>query len=193
MFYADKVIYIFEAENELIEIPKLPIKIDTELFEQNLPIFAQLAADKLMLKKGILQIPDTMLEEAYDGFVGLSDWGLLAWNTAKKEKLSSELINLPLLEYSTSFKKDFEKYNDTNYRIKLNETLSKVSVILQEDDLNTQKLKNDKGLRYEKCKNIKYQGNDVDHFRINDGQRISCSIINKKMILLHHGFHDVCD
>ncbi len=192
MFYADKIIYIFESENELIEIPKLPIQIQTDLFEQNLSIFIQLAQDKLFERKTILQIPDTLLEEIDEGLVVLSDWGLLSWNAVKKDLLKSKLVSLPLLEYTDNFKKDFAKYNDTNYQIKLNETLAKVSVILQENNFNKQNLTSN-GLQYSDCKNKTYKNNAIGHFRINDGQRISCSIIDNKLILLRHGFHDVCE
>jgi len=192
MFYADKVIYIFESGRQLIEIPKLPIRVETELFEQNVSIFAQLAADCFQKRNSILQIPETMLQDVDDEFVGLSDWGLLAWNTAKKEILSSKLIILPFLEYSDDFKKDFNKYTDSNYRIKLNETLAKISAKLQEK-FDTSNLKKDHGLQYEKCKNKVFQNSPVDHFRIDEGNRASCCIVNNKMILIHHGFHDVCD
>src|SRR5690606_22359670 len=42
MFYADSISYIFEGEDELITIPKLPIKIESEEFERNASVYLQL-------------------------------------------------------------------------------------------------------------------------------------------------------
>jgi CRISPR/Cas system-associated protein Csm6 len=42
-FYADETIYIFQFSSELLQIPRLPIKLDTQgIIDENLTIFRRL-------------------------------------------------------------------------------------------------------------------------------------------------------
>src|SRR5690606_36506474 len=88
MFYADSISYIFEGENELITIPKLPVKIETEEFERNADIYLQLAQTGIGLEREkIKEIPEIFIEEYEKNRFILSDWGELSWNKVKQEIL----------------------------------------------------------------------------------------------------------
>lgn len=185
MFYADKLIYIFETGNELIEIPRLPVKIDDSIFRKYPSEFALMAADFLYCKNQIVDIPETMLEDMDQEKVILSYWGELAWNKVKKEILSDKLLHLPMLGYSEAFNKEFNSISDINEKIKLQETIVKCSKLLIENNGNTRALKSDGGLLYEV-----YQNSAIGHFRINQAMRVSCSKKNESLILQHYGTHE---
>jgi putative CRISPR-associated protein (TIGR02619 family) len=183
MFYADRMVYIFEAGNELIEIPKLPIELNPQLFLQNAIEFSLMYND---LPCHALNIPKLMLEEYDRNAYILSDWGMLAWNKVKKRILSEQLLVFPSLKYDKSFEKDFQKATQQE-RIELQETLSKVSAILQQNKDGVAKLKQEGGLQYD---NYAGKNTEIGHFRINQGDRVSCTIINNELNLRHFGQHD---
>ncbi|MBK8043622.1 MAG: hypothetical protein IPK21_13770 [Haliscomenobacter sp.] len=43
MFYADRIVYIFESGQEVIAIPKLPVKLEMGIFYEQASIFLQLS------------------------------------------------------------------------------------------------------------------------------------------------------
>ena len=191
MFYADSIFYIFET-GDLIEIPKLPITVDDELFSQYAKEFLLMSAYQFLSGNKLNNIPKTLLEEVETDIYGLSVWGELMWDQIKQKILPERLIQLPNLKYEESFKKDFISNNSPAERIHLQETLAKVSSLLSDNANDTSALKRDNGLSYENCK-IKKQGKTIGHFRYNQRQRVSCIADNAGLILLRNGFHDVCD
>jgi hypothetical protein len=190
MFYADSIFYIFET-GELIEIPKLPITIDDSLFASRAKEFLLMNANYFLSKDEVSKIPLTLLEPVDENHFGLSVWGELMWSQSKKTILAKELISLPTLHYEQSFKNDFNSNNTDEEKIQLQETLAKVSRLLQEHNNDTSVLKKDNGLSYENC-NVKKNGKTIGHFRYNKAQRVSCFREKHGLILLRNGFHDVC-
>ncbi|MGI0482776.1 hypothetical protein ACN4EE_18570 [Geminocystis sp. CENA526] len=77
IFYADKCVYIFQFSSELLTIPRLPIKLDTEdIIGNNLKVFRKLDNGFTVKKNECNNIPETLLfylenEEE----VTLSEWG----------------------------------------------------------------------------------------------------------------------
>ncbi len=185
-FYADEVIYIFEGSTDLIRIPRLPIKIDTSVIEDNLVKFAMMAAGEMYPIKELNDIPETLLEKAED-HAGISAWGLLVWNRSKSDLLVKELLPHTQLEYQKSFQEDFNKETDNKRRIKLQEILAKVAFILSKDQGATSGLSTDGGLQYNRYKNVR---NEIDHFRVDGGRRVSCQVGKDGLILRHYGNHD---
>lgn len=114
MFYADRMVYIFESpESKLIEIPRLPVKLDNEVFRKNI-------TDLLLLSVGLEykaelfpDIAESLLDQI-GGYVILSLWGMLVWNKIKHELLAENLIYLPGLIYEHSFLSDFKKIGSLN-------------------------------------------------------------------------------
>ena len=187
MFYADEIIYIFEGQNsDLITIPRLPITIDYQALEPYKVQLALMYAGALISLDRIAGIPETMVDTPGESQFGLSTWGNLVWQQCKKEMLSQELLAFPRLEYRPSFQADYQAIRDKNERLKLQETLAKVSRLLEESDGNTQAINSVDSINY-----TRYQGsNGIDHFRVTLSQRVSCEAVGGKLILRYYGTHD---
>lgn len=188
MFYADKIIYIFESDQaELIEIPKLPITLSLDIFKYQLNKFLILSIDKIR-KDDIENIPESLVDEIDNHYI-LSVWGELFWNKVKYDLLN-ELVELPYLIYEDSFKRCFKEIKNASERIKLLETLAKVSSILLNSNGDISGLKRDGGLQYENYENKLVDNLPIGHFRVNIGDRISCVYKNNKLYLRKYGRHD---
>ena len=185
-FYADETVYIFERSSDLIKIPKLPIQIDTTVIENHLTKFTMMAAGEMYPIEELNGISETLLEKA-DDHAGISAWGLLVWNRSKSDLLVAELLPFPRLEYQDSFHKDFTKEKENKRCLKLQEILAKVAFILSKDNGATSRLSTDGGLQYNRYTNVKGR---IDHFRVDDGRRVSCQVAKNGLILRHYGTHD---
>lgn len=185
MFYADKIVYIFESGSELIEIPRLPIAIDKTIFEQHKSLFLQHYAGKPYRKEDFKGIPETLYDTLNDE-VHPSIWGELAWNKVKTEILEKELVEMPFLCYEQSFIEDFKKTRNAKEKAKLQETLAKASVLLQSSNGDIAELRKNGGLQYENY------ANGIGHFRISDALRVSCIKDENTncLRLRHYGVHD---
>lgn len=185
-FYADEVIYIFEAETaDLIKIPRLPIQIDTTVIQKHLTKFALMAAEKYYPIQELQGIPETFLERVPENgamYAGLSAWGELLWHRTKLDLLTAELLQFPRIEYTQDLRTDFNNQRDPKARLKLQETLAEVAAILDENDGDTTKL-NRGGLRFKAL-----QGHaDIYTFRVDRGTRVSCSINQNTLLLRRYG------
>jgi CRISPR/Cas system-associated protein Csm6 len=182
MFYANKIIYIFEGDSsETISIPRLPIKINTEVIK---PVeFALMAQGAWISLEKLEKVPETLLF-IVDDKATLSTWGRLIWNRSKGDFLSGDLLEkLPHIEYEAAFKKDYENRKEKNERIKLQETLAKVSHLLIKSNGDTAPLKLDGGILYEVYQNK----GGIAHFRVTQGTRISCTSASGILHLRRYG------
>ena len=192
-FYADEVIYIFEAPTaDLITIPRLPIQIDTVVIQEHLTEFALMAAGKLYPRRELRDIPETLLEfleeDDDETDTGLSAWGTLIWNRAKADLLGEKLLPFPRLEHARTFHNDFNRENDPKARLKLQETLAKIAYILERDGGHTSGLTGG-ALNYERL--LGEAGKAGIHtFRITQAIRVSCTVADSGLILRHYGGHD---
>ena len=192
-FYADETIYIFESPlSDLITIPRLPIQMDTTVIQRYQTEFALMAAGKLYPRRELRDIPETLLEFLEEGDdatdTGLSAWGTLVWNRSKAQLLGKGLLPFPRLAYTKTFHNDFNRGNDATERLKLQETLAKVSYLLERDGGHTNGLTGG-ALNYERLHGA--AGNDGIHtFRITKGYRVSCKSIGGGLTLRRYGSHD---
>lgn len=188
MFYADKVIYIFESKfSELIEIPRLPIKIDMEFFKENRDKLLFLSVDKL--REGDLQnLPETLIDKI-DGLLIFSVWGELLWNKVKYD-LFDQLPELPFIRYEDTFVRSFNSIIDKYEKMRLIEKIAYISAKLVEHNGDIVVLKRDGGLQYDNYVNKKVADLPIAHFRINEGFRVSCVYKNKNLYLRKYGNHD---
>lgn len=110
MFFADEIVYIFEKSDELIRIPRIPVKLDdvvTKIVTENLNIFRLLACQGISQEK----IPDTLKTdlglfiEQVDNMVSLTAWGALCWNLVKKAIYEQKLWDTPYkhINYGAKF------------------------------------------------------------------------------------------
>jgi len=121
--YADKSIYIFETSDELLEIPRLPIKLDEEFFSNNIQIFRKFEIGYKVNKEEIKHFPKSIVFEIYDE-VTLSPWGEIVWQKFKYDFYKKELVK-PIsnkLKYSKEFKKDFAQL-DPRQKLELNKSI----------------------------------------------------------------------
>jgi putative CRISPR-associated protein (TIGR02619 family) len=194
MFYADEIIYVFEGSNQLIKIPKLPVKVDVSEIEPYKVQLAMMAAGEISTsweeaqkvpKEWVLVVEQEMI---------LSAWGQLLWDQCKEELLSQKLLKFPKIDYKSSFSDDYQKIkNNLEAQVKLQETLAKASQLLQKSGGDTSILKKDPGLQYDKYSNMKPYKNmngdlvDIAHFRVTKGIRVSCTSSNGILLLHRYG------
>ncbi|QUS62533.1 hypothetical protein [Synechocystis sp. PCC 7338] len=195
MFYADAIHYIFEGKGaELISIPRLPIQVDTSQLQDYALTLAQLKAGAELPVSAMARISETLFS-TIDNKAVLTTWGELIWNRAKTELLTGELLPFPLLVYQDSFRQDYNQTRHGKERLKLQETLAKVSYLLSQSGGNVAILKSDGGLQYDKYKNKKdaKTKEDIDHFRVTQGIRVSCQMQAGQLLLRRYGQHSIND
>jgi len=188
MFYqAHEMIYIFEGSSEVITIPRLPIQVNHSVIK---PVqFALMAAGAFVKLSELESVPDTLILKAGDEAI-LSNWGRLTWNNCKRIFLSSNLLPFPKLEYQRSFITDFEQASSDEERVKLQETLARVSYLFDKSNCDTAALKSDGGLLYEVYKKEYSQQIDgLAHFRVTKALRVSCVTSGNVLILRHYGLN----
>lgn len=187
-FYADEVVYVFESGDDLIRIPRLPIKLDEQLFEVHATELLRMSVDDYISLEEAENIPLALLENVDEQHVGLSVWGTLIWEQFSTDLLSKELVPLPYLQYESSFRKDFDNLQKPD-KIKLQKTLANVSCRLRETNGSREALLGNRagGIKYEQ-----YSGKNANygHFRFGIGPRVSCEPVTGKLILRHCGEHN---
>lgn len=184
MFYADKIIYIFESNTDIIEINKLPIVLDKTTIE---PYAKEFLTAKVIgiLPKVFLEKIEPIYKEEVDDLATLSPVGLLAWLHFEREILTEKLLKFNRLVYSQNFRDDF---NDQKRDVvQLQEILAKVSYLLEENQGDIAILKRDGGLQYE---DLKGKNSGIGHFRITQETRVSCTAENGQLVLRAFGAHD---
>jgi putative CRISPR-associated protein (TIGR02619 family) len=187
MFYADEIIYVFEGSNQVIKIPKLPIKVDVSKIE---PYEVQLA----MMDVGEIS---TSWEEAKkvpqewilvdEQEMTLSAWGQLLWDQCKEELLSKEKpLLFPKLEYHQSFLDDY-KAKPAHEKIILQENLARAACLLKNHKDGISAMKQDGIFRLRR-----YVGKhkDIDHFDLPKDRRVSCIAKEGILYLRHYGEHN---
>lgn len=188
MFYADEVIYIFEAKTaDLIRIPRLPIRMDTQpVLEEKAKIFLLLENGYIARKDEVEEIPEIYLDCDEREHCTLSEWGLLVWEENKRNILEkAPLLDFEGLSYEKSFIKDFERLEKT-IKSDVLATLAQVAQIFKEKGLAG--LRAHSGLQYKD-----YQGladKKVGHFRLSRDYRVSCRAEGTVLQLRHVGPHD---
>lgn len=186
MFYADKIIYVFEgASSNLITIPRLPITVDYSRLTDHVPTLALLDAGAGLLPSKTENIPEAMIAEI-DGKMTISNWGQLIWNQCKNDFLCQELQDFPRISYEGTFKKDYKTISKAKEKVELQQTLAKVSGLLEESNGDTRDLV--KSVSYCPYKGAKEK--EVYHFYVGIHWRVSCKVSNGNLTLRYYGTHD---
>jgi CRISPR/Cas system-associated protein Csm6 len=185
MFYADEIVYIFEAPSaDLLRIPRLPLRVDLDLLGQERDLLALLAAGHIVPVDRLRDWPEALWEDDGQGMATLSGWGLLVWNREKQALLAECLLQLPRIQYTTAFRRDFDGHANAQERIKLQETLVRVALLLDEHHGDTAVLKRHGGVQYD---NYSGANADVGHFRVTQGLRVSCGMTPDGLMLYRFG------
>lgn len=192
MFYADEIVYIFETGQSLLSIPRLPIQVDTNGLRGHRLELALMAQGHVCSNDQVVGIPAGLLDEDQSGAL-LSDWGLMIWNRSRRDLLGDDLLPFPRLQYTDKFRRDFKQATQQE-RAELQETLAKVSGILEDHHGDTSFLKQDGGLQYDIYSGKKSEdGRPIGHFRVNQSRRVSCTTEDGALRLRHYGEHSVND
>ncbi len=93
MFYADEVVYIFEATPELMRIPRLPVRLSAEeMIRKRIGFFRRLALG--LTAPAAEDVSETLLMQS-EGQICLSPWGELVWQRARKQLYEERLWPSP--------------------------------------------------------------------------------------------------
>lgn len=188
MFYADKIIYIFESEQaDLIEIPRLPIKIDYEPFIKYRDKILLLNANKIYQISDFVDFPESAFDIIENKLI-LSVWGEVVWNKVKYD-LFDELPKLSFIEYHKKFIDQYRATIDKKQKLKIVETIAKISVRLEEAKGNTAILSKG-GIQFSPLESKKFEGKQLYHFRLDLGLRINCIKEGNNLLLIEFGTHD---
>jgi putative CRISPR-associated protein (TIGR02619 family) len=109
--YADESIYIFETGNELLHIPRLPVKIDAcTSVKEHLKTFRRLALSLAVGADDVGNIPETFLL-SIGGEYTLSSWGELVFAQCRDALYSAQLQASPSskVRFSEGFEKSLQK------------------------------------------------------------------------------------
>lgn len=84
--YGAEAFYIFEAGKDVVTIPRLPVRLDLDLFSRHAALFRRLATVGHVPAEELRRadIPETLWLEI-DGGAVLSEWGELLWERARAD------------------------------------------------------------------------------------------------------------
>lgn len=180
--WADESIYIFETSDELLTIPRLPLKIDNEIFAKNLHTFRMLEHGLPVEREKLRSIPKSLVIQINDEYT-LSPWGEMAWQKAKLD-LYKNLIDFEYIEYTDEFIKNFMKINDKE-RIQINKKLDLLDMYRRTNDERF----NPSSLRFHTLKNVEKYSHEFYPFDGNDSRRAYCNLDGRKVIIEKIGDH----
>ncbi|MCP5494971.1 MAG: putative CRISPR-associated protein [Leptospiraceae bacterium] len=187
LFYADESVYIFETGNELLRIPRLPVKMaEVDYIRQNLAAFRRLSLELSDKSDSTEKIPETFLLEI-DGEKTLSAWGEIVWHSAKKEIYKDCVYESPInkVRFSQKFLKSVENL-ETDRCVLVNQKVDQLCKYLQtKQNVSSLDFKELKG-------NPKPPStHEIDAWSDKDAKRIFCHYENGILVLdeLGKGFH----
>lgn len=133
-FYADEAIYVFESGEELLRIPKLPIRLDADhVVRQRLHVFRRLANG---LPHDPEQGPTYDISETLllrmDNDVSLSLWGDLVWKQTHKDIYREKLWPSPSekIVYGQKFPESVENLSPDRIEL-VNKRIDQLAVYLE--------------------------------------------------------------
>lgn len=145
LLYADESVYIFQSADELLRIPRLPIKLELkEMVLEHFNLVRQLLVGDVIpidIEKVKRSGISSLMYEEIDHQAILSPWGVIIWNEHKYEVISKALIE-PLtqkLAYSDAFKKAINALQHDRIAL-INERLIDLEVYLHDSKRNPSSL-----------------------------------------------------
>lgn len=91
--FAATSIYLFERSTEIIEIPSLPLKIDLDVFTQNIDLFQKLEMQLELSPTEITHIQSALILNC-DGIIDWSVWGQALWRKSKQQ-IYQKMLHIP--------------------------------------------------------------------------------------------------
>jgi len=97
---ADETIYLFEGSEQLLRIPRLPVKMAAEeTVRQHLDTFRRMSVLDSVPADKCAGLPET-LYFTHEGQAGLTPWGEMVWNQARHGLYAEEVLPPPKLQGS---------------------------------------------------------------------------------------------
>jgi putative CRISPR-associated protein (TIGR02619 family) len=187
MFYANEIIYVFEGSNEVIKIPKLPVKVDVLKVEPYKVQLAMMDVGEIPMSwEETKKVPkEWVIIDAQE--MTLSTWGKLIWNNCKDELLSKEKpLKFDKIEYTDYFHNDY-KSKQSHEKVTLQENLARAACLLKKHKDGISAMKEDGIFRLRRYKG---KHKDIDHFDLPKDRRVSCIAKEGTLYLRHYGEHN---
>ncbi|KAB2965033.1 MAG: putative CRISPR-associated protein [Thermoanaerobaculia bacterium] len=131
MILADRCVFLFEGAPELMEIPRLPVRLaEVDELRAHARTFRQLAVGYAVAADAAQGVPDSLLMEV-DGEVTTSTLGDVAW-ARHRATLFSEQLHPPLsrkLQVAESVRREFAGLQ-SEQKMQVNEALDEFSAYL---------------------------------------------------------------
>lgn len=135
MLVADSCVFLFETSDELLEIPRLPIKLNLEeTLEENFDVFRRLKMGYTVKASEIQAAPESLFT-VVDDEVMTSVWGEYVWASVHKELFAREVIRSPLsvrVRYHDRLRESFKQLEAAR-RVDVNEALDEFCAYLDID------------------------------------------------------------
>lgn len=130
--YADETVYIFEHESELMRIPRLPFKLQSEDYiTENLKLWRRLELGLKVEAEELENIPGAFYFPC-NGDFGLADYGEFVWKNLKLELYQKEIYPAPtpLVKFGPRFLKSTEELSPDRI-VKINRQLDELARYLE--------------------------------------------------------------
>lgn len=132
-FYADEAVYIFESGEDLLRLPRLPIKLDlAEPVRENITVFRRMARHLPVSANDVKDAPE-ILVTVIEASAGLSAWGELVWDQVGRKELFPQEIwpsPSPKLRYGPRFAESVQDLPSDRMTI-INERIDDLAVCLE--------------------------------------------------------------
>lgn len=186
-FYADEMIYLFEGSQNLMRIPRLPLKWEVEnVITENFDTLRKLSLGLPVGEKELSKIPEILLFKL-SGEVSLSPWGELVFDKIRRGLYQKKLYESPCekIIFTESFHKSVEKLQPYH----LSELNTRIDDLVR---FHCGKGENPKRLDFKKLKghHPKYT-HEFDAWSFEDARRVFCRVEGDKIYLveLARGLH----
>lgn len=140
MLYADETIYIFESNNDLLRLPRLPVRLDGEqVVRDHLSVLRPLALDLPYSRAAIDALPETLVLRL-DEERSLSPWGELLWQQYKATIYREGFHPAPTdnIQFTETFQRSIAGLSPDRYE-RLNQQIDKLAQYLHANRLNNPK------------------------------------------------------
>jgi len=184
-FYADKSVYIFESNKELLTIPSLPVTLDDEaIVSRHLNLFRRLFLDLEVRIEEIEMIPEIYWWRV-ENMVMLTEWGILSFQRAKNTFYEKNVYPAPSskIETNESLINELKARLDKKRKKEFNETMDDLARYLE----TKQQLKSS---TFKKLVG-KPKGDSTHECYLNsdNAERIYCHYENDKLVIDEVGKH----
>lgn len=132
MLQADRCAFIFETASEMMEIPRLPVRLaDVDEVRVHLTFFRRLLLGYPLSAIEARGVPESLIDLLEDAVVDASVWGRVVWNRVRGRLLGEGLLDplSPKLVVSKAALKDFAGL-PKDRKVQVNEALDALSADL---------------------------------------------------------------